>query len=79
VVDVCPHREAPLVGVINLLARIDKESDVLDSDVVVAVLASIGRSQPEMVVPEAEVDDLFAPAVTRIAAVFLESKRSKQP
>ena len=59
-----PHRKAPLIGVVHLLARIDEESDVLDSDVVV-MRSPVGWPQPKVLLAEAEVDDFFGPAVAR--------------
>jgi len=40
------HRDAPLVGILYLLPRVDEERDVLDSDVVVVVLAPVRWTQP---------------------------------
>jgi hypothetical protein len=65
------------VRVVHLLPRIDEERDVLDSDVVVVMLAPIRWSQPEVLLAEAEVDDLFGPAVARVPLVLTETERSK--
>jgi hypothetical protein len=51
-----------------------QEGDVLDSDVVVAMLAPIGGTQAELLAAEVEVDDLLGTSVTRIATVLGEAQ-----
>jgi hypothetical protein len=70
VMDIRAHLKAPLVGVVHLFARVDKEGDVLDSDVVVAVFAPIRWTQAKLLAAEIEVNDLLGAAVTRIATVL---------
>ena len=40
------NHQAPLVGVVHLLPRIDEERDVLDPDLVVVMLAPVRWTQP---------------------------------
>jgi hypothetical protein len=67
-----------LEGRVDLVARVDLERDVLDTDVVVAVLAAIGRSQPEVLLAELEVDDFFGAAVSLLADVFFQPERCQE-
>jgi hypothetical protein len=54
---------AALIGFVDLLGAVHEYGKVLDPNVVVAVLAPVGRSQPQILVTEAEVDDLLAAPV----------------
>jgi hypothetical protein len=42
--DIRTHGDAPFVRVVHLFPRIDEERDVLDSDVVVMMLAPVSWS-----------------------------------
>jgi hypothetical protein len=77
-VDLGAQRLGALEGRVDLVARVDLERDVLDADVVVAVVAAIGRSQPEVLLAELEVDDFFGAAVSLLADVFFQPERCQE-
>jgi hypothetical protein len=58
-VDVHAELLAARVRVIDLLPRIDDEREMLQTDVVVAMLASIGRPESQNVRADSEVEDLL--------------------
>jgi hypothetical protein len=74
-VDLRARRPAALEGGLDLLPGVDPEGDVLDPDVVVAVLAPVGRPQADQLVAELQVDDLLGAAVARIALGLHEPER----
>jgi hypothetical protein len=74
-VDPSADVEAALVRGVDLFARVDVERQVLDANVVVVVLPAVRRPEAQQGVAEAEVDDLFGAAVTRVALELLEARR----
>src|SRR5688572_13824130 len=61
--------QASLVGRVHVIPALDLEGEVLDTDVVVAVGAAVGRAQtdPSAIVRVNQVDDLLGAAVGGIA------------
>jgi len=76
-VDVCPHLDTALVGLVHLLPRADEDREVLQADAVVAVLATVRRPQPELRYADTQVDNLLATAVARIARSLREPERAE--
>ena len=76
--DVRAHPDAALVGLLDLLAAVDGEGDVLDPDVVVPVLAAVGRTEAEELVADDEVRNLLGAAVGRVADDLRDAERPEQ-
>src|SRR3954451_11369653 len=75
---VTPMSTGEAVGRIHVLALLDVEGQVLHTDAVVAVLAGVGRAEPEVLVAEPEVDDLLGPAVGREPPRLPHPERAEQ-
>ena len=66
---------------VNLLASVNLEREVLDADVVIAVGATVGRTQADTTITDfstREVDDLLRASVGRIPDRLGPSERSEQ-
>jgi hypothetical protein len=63
---------------VDLLARVDDEREVLDADVVVAMRAAVGGPEAEgLAAADAEVDDLLGAAIRREAEQLLDAERTE--
>ena len=73
-------RQASLVGGVHVIPAFDLKGEMLDTDVVVAVGAAIGRAQPNpsAVVRVNQVDDLLGAAVGGIANRLGQPERPQQ-
>src|SRR5215213_1153502 len=87
VVNPSTHAHATLVCVVYLAAVLNGEGEVLDSDVVVAVRATICASKPEpglglgahdMVLPETQIADVLRPAIGLEPGFDLEAHGPEQ-
>ena len=56
------------------VSPLDVEGEVLDADVVVLVLTAVRLPEPQVLVAEAEVDDLLSAAVGRIAHFLVQAE-----
>ncbi len=63
---------------VDLLARVDDEREVLDADLVVAMRAAVGGSEAEgLAAADAEVDDLLGAAIRREPEQLLDAERTE--
>jgi hypothetical protein len=70
--------EAARIRLVDLLARVDDEREVLDADLVVAMRAAVGGPEAEgLAAADAEVDDLLAAAIRREAEQLLDAERTE--
>ena len=72
--------DGPLVHRVDLLAAVDADRDVLDADVVVAVLAAVRAAEADPLLPaaDAEVDNLLGAALGWEPVQLLHAQRAEQ-
>jgi hypothetical protein len=78
VVDVRAHLKATPVRLVHLVWPVHFEREVLESHLVVPVLAAVRGPEPHPLVAEAEIDDLLGAAIAQIPHLFLEPERPEQ-
>ena len=76
--DVRAPREATRVRVVDLVAAIDLDGDVLDADAVVLMPSAVRRAYAEGGAAVTEVDDLLGAPVGRVADVLRPPERPQQ-
>lgn len=70
--------DAPLVCLVDLIAGVDLEGQMLEPHVVVTVRTAVRGPQAEQRAAELQVDDLLGPAVAENAGVLGQAERLEQ-
>jgi hypothetical protein len=64
------------IGRVHRVRRVDVEPEVLDADLVIAVLATVDRAKAQELLVIPEVDDLLRAAIAAMPPVLLQPERA---